>query len=124
MNSYKKEYFSKEVKNISESNLKACRGRYDAKIRLRLADNKLVIRNLKKPDLTAKESNTDIIHTVTLYEAERPDLIALKYYDDARLYWVILGANNLKEKAELTNGLIIRIPTISSIYGNDGLISR
>ena len=50
MNIYKKEYFSNEVKEIIESSKKEFKTRYDSKVRLRLEDNKLIIRNLKNPD--------------------------------------------------------------------------
>ena len=122
MQSYKKEFFSNEVKEVVESTKKEFKTRYDSKVRLRLDDNKLVIRNLKSPDLKANQSERDIIHTVTLDERERPDLVALNFYGDARLYWVILGANGLREKSQLKEGLVIRIPSMNALYGSDGLI--
>lgn len=124
MITYKKEYFSDEVREVVESTKKEYRTRYDSKVRLRLDNNKLIIRNLKNPDLTAVQSERDIIHTVTTDEKERPDLVANKYYGDARLYWVILGANGFREKSQLKEGLIIRIPAMSALYGSDGLIVR
>lgn len=124
MITYKKEYFSNEVKEVVESTKKEFKTRYDSKVRLRLDDNKLVIRNLKSPDLKANQSERDIIHKVTLDEKERPDLIALKYYSDARLYWVILGANGFREKSQVKEGLLIRIPSMNSLYGSEGLIIR
>ena len=124
MQSYKKEFFSNEVKEVVESTKKEFNTRYDSKVRLRLNDNKLVIRNLKSPDLKANQSERDIIHTVTLDERERPDLVALNFYGDARLYWVILGANGLREKSQLKEGLVIRIPSMNALYGSDGLIVR
>ena len=124
MQSYKKEFFSNEVKEVVESTKKEFKTRYDSKVRLRLNDNKLVIRNLKSLDLKANQSERDIIHTVTLDERERPDLVALNFYGDARLYWVILGANGLKEKSQLKEGLVIRIPSMNALYGSDGLIVR
>lgn len=124
MITYKKEYFSDEVKEIVQSTKKEYRTRYDSKVRLRLEDNKLVIRNLKNPDLKASQSDRDIIHQVSLDERERPDLVALKYYGDARLYWVILGANGFREKSQLKEGLLIRVPAMKSLYGSDGLIVR
>ena len=124
MQSYKKEFFSNEVKEVVESTKKEFKTRYDSKVRLRLNDNKLVIRNLKSPYLKANQSERDIIHTVTLDERERPDLVALNFYGDARLYWVILGANGLRERSQLKEGLVIRIPSMNALYGSDGLIVR
>ena len=48
MQVYKKEYFSDEVKEVVESTKREFKTRYDSKVRLRLEDNKLVVRNLKK----------------------------------------------------------------------------
>ena len=124
MITYKKEFFSNEVKEVVESNKKEFRTRYDSKVRLRLEDNKIVIRNLKNPDLKANQSDRDIIHTVTLDENERPDLIALTFYGDARLYWVILGANGFREKSQVKMGQKIRIPAMNTLYGANGLIIR
>ena len=124
MQSYKKEFFSNEVKEVVESTKKEFKTRYDSKVRLRLNDNKLVIRNLKSPDLKANQSERDIIHTVTLDERERPDLVALNFYGDARLYWVVLGANGFREKSQVKKGLVIRIPSMNSLYGSNGLIVR
>lgn len=124
MITYRKEYFSDEVKEVVESTKKEFRTRYDSKVRLRLDDNKLIIRNLKNPDLKATQSERDIIHTVTLDEDQRPDLIALTFYGDARLYWVILGANGFREKSQVRKGDLIRIPAMNALYGSNGLIIR
>ena len=56
MQTYKKEYFSDEVKEVVETTKKEFKTRYDSKVRLRLEDNKIVIRNLKSPDLKANQS--------------------------------------------------------------------
>lgn len=121
---YKKEFFSNDVKELVTSKEIQPKTRYDSKIRLRLNNNKLIVRNLKNDDLEAKQSERDIIHKVTLDEDERPDLIALKYYNDPRLYWVILGANGFREKSQLKQGKLIRIPAMNSLYGFNGLILK
>jgi len=124
MITYKKEYFSNEVQEVINSTKQEYKTRYDSKVRLRLDDNRIVIRNLKKPDLVANQTDRDIIHTVTVNEDQRPDLIALKFYGDARLYWAILGANGLREKSQLKKGSLIRIPAVNSLYGSNGLLVR
>jgi hypothetical protein len=118
--------FSNEVKEISNPNKNRVRvrGRYDTKTKLRLDDEKITIRNLKQSDLTAKPTERDIIHRVTLDEDKRPDLIALKFYGDARLYWIILGANNLREKEEVRKDMLIRLPSKDAIYGSNGVLLR
>ena len=124
MPTFKKEYFSKDVNEIVNANTVNIRGRYDTKVRLRMNDEKLIIRNLNESDLVAGKTDNDIIHTVSLSEDKRPDLVANKYYGDARLYWVILGANNLREKEQLTKGMVIRIPSKNAIYGSNGVLIR
>lgn len=98
---YKKEYFSQKVTEVVSSDASKVKSRYDAKVRLRLDDNNLVIRNLKDNDLVPPKTSSDIIHTVTLTEDKRPDLIANHFYSDARLYWIILAANGLREREDL-----------------------
>ena len=126
MGRYTKEDFSNDVKSITNPNLNKTKvmGRYDAKTKIRLQDDILTIRNLKESDLKAKESTRDLIHRVTLDEDKRPDLIALNFYGDARLYWIILGANDLREKEELRKDMLVRIPAKDSVYGVDGILTN
>ena len=63
------------------------------------------------------------MHTVQPFEENRPDLVALKYYGDARLYWVVLAANDLKSAKDFIDGLVIRVPSIYSVYGQGGVMS-
>ncbi|MBO7615060.1 MAG: hypothetical protein J6T15_05130 [Bacilli bacterium] len=118
--------FSKDVKEIVNPNVNKImiRSRYDTKTKLRLQDEKITIRNLKESDLTAKKTPRDLLHTVTVVEDQRPDLIALNFYKDARLYWVILGANGLRDASEIHEGDVITIPARDSIYGANGILLR
>lgn len=122
MATYRKEFFSNDVKEIIQPDVDNIKSRYDTKIRLRMNDNKLVVRTLKSKDLVATQSSNDIVHTVTPTEAHRPENISLKYYGDARLYWVILAANNMRDRSELKNGMVITIPALKSLYGNGGIL--
>lgn len=126
MGRFTKMDFSNEVKEVSNPNLTKLqvRGRYDTKTKLRLEDNTITIRNLKQSDLVARKSDRDLVHKVTLDEDERPDLIALKYYGDARLYWVLLGANGFREKSEVRKDMLIRIPAKSTLFGAGGVLIR
>lgn len=122
MATYRKEFFSNDVKEIIQPDVDNIKSRYDTKIRLRMNDNKLVVRTLKNKDLVATQTANDIVHMVTPAEAHRPENISLKYYGDARLYWVILAANNMRDRSELKNGIIITIPALKSLYGNGGIL--
>ena len=126
MGRYTKMDFSDEVKSIVNPNTNRIRirGRYDAKTKLRLEDEKITIRNLKQSDLTARKTERDLMHRVTLDEDKRPDLIALNFYGDARLYWVILGANDLREKEQIRKGMLIRVPSKDALYGTNGVLLR
>lgn len=126
MGRFTKADFSNEIKDVVNPNLNkvVIKGRYDAKTKLRLEDEKITIRNLKQSDLTARRSNSDLMHRVTVDEDRRPDLIALDFYGDARLYWVILGANDLREKEDVKVGMLLRIPAKDSLYGSNGILLR
>lgn len=118
--------FSDEVTDVVNPNVNKLRvrGRYDAKTKLRLDDEKITIRNLKQSDLAARKTANDLMHRVTLDEDRRPDLIANTYYGDARLYWVILGANDLREKEQVRKGMLIRIPSKDALYGVNGVLYK
>ena len=126
MSRYRITDFSKEVKDISNPNTNKIRiiNRYDGKTRIRLDDNILTVRNLKESDLVAGVSDRDIMHRVTLDEDSRADLIALKFYGDARLYWIILAANGLRDPGDVKRDTIVRIPAKNSIYGSNGILTK
>lgn len=123
MGVYRIEYFSKDVKALVQPTVNSVRGRYDTKVRLRRDDGTLQVRPLNKSDVVANKTEQDIIHEVLPHEDQRPDLTALKYYGDARLYWIILAANDLKEMKDYRVGAIIRIPSTSAVYSKGGVLS-
>lgn len=124
MTKFYSDSFSNQVKSVVTPNTQEVKSRYDNKIKLRLQDDKLIIRTLKKSDLVPDKDSRDILHYVSVSEEGRPELISSKYYNDARLYWVILSANNFREREDLKSGMTIRIPCVSSIYGSKGVLRR
>lgn len=63
------------------------------------------------------EQPEDSYHEVMSYEAHRPDLVALAYYGDMNLYWVIAQANGLTDAfAETVAGLKLRIPNAPYVF--------
>ena len=59
------------------------------------------------PEFSRKESDIYIISR----KLERLDLLAERYYDDSRYWWVIARANNLgKGTFDITAGIQLRIP--------------
>lgn len=123
MGVYKLEYFSKDVKALVQPTVTNIRGRYDNKVRLRRDDGNLQVRPLNKSDVVPNKTEEDVIHTVLPYEDKRPDLTALEYYGDARLYWVILAANDLKTSSDYVDGLTVRIPSTTVLYSRGGVLS-
>lgn len=121
---FKIEYFSKEVKDIVKPDVKEIRTRYDNKMRLRMENDKLVVRNLKKRDFVAERTNADIVHTIDATESFFPESVANKYYGDPRLYWIILAANNMSCRNEFLSGINIIIPSKRAVYGNSGVLLR
>lgn len=60
---------------------------------------------------------TDITVTITSRYANRPDLIAYDYYENALLAWIVLQYNNIVDaKEELTLGKTITIPSAARVY--------
>jgi nucleoid-associated protein YgaU len=126
MSKYTKEDFSEEVTNVINPNLSRTKiiTRYDGKTRIRLDSGELTLRNLKESDIFAIPSSNDLSHRVTVDEDMRPDLVALRFYGDARLYWVILAANDLRDPGDLKRNMLIRIPSKNSLYGSDGVLAK
>ena len=65
----------------------------------------------------------DIYHRVKSHETSRLDVLAHKYYKNPLLWWVIAQANNITDPMKLLNpGDILRIPSIESLYGTNGIL--
>ena len=67
--------------------------------------------------------NSDIYHKVKSIEVGRLDLIAHNYYNNSLLWWVLAQANNIYNPFEgMEAGMILRIPTIESLYSYRGIL--
>lgn len=59
---------------------------------------------------TIPEQPDDVVYTIT--GADRLDMLAYRYYKDARLWWVIAVANDMEDVvAEFNAGTQLRIPS-------------
>lgn len=58
----------------------------------------------------------DQYYTVAEFEIRRIDLISYKFYGTPELWWIILLANNIIDPFGLTPGIILRIPSIDTVY--------
>ena len=70
------------------------------------------------------KSKEDIYHIVAPNEIGRPDIIANSYYNDPSWYWVIMLANDIIDPFIIDAGTILRIPTMSSLYTDNGVLSH
>lgn len=66
-----------------------------------------------RPRIVILPSSNDIFHTVT--EGERIELIAWKYYQDVRLFWVLCDVNLIRDPLRLEKGVRLRIPPKSEV---------
>ena len=67
-------------------------------------------------------SNEDNYHEVQKKEEYRLDLIAKSYYRNDKLWWIIAIANNINNPLDIEVGQILRIPSISTLYGYEGVL--
>lgn len=67
--------------------------------------------------------SSDRYHRVMSHEGERLDLIAHEYYKNPLLWWVLAQANNIYNPLEnIAPGTLLRIPSLESLYGNNGIL--
>lgn len=74
--------------------------------------------------LDVPENPRDQFFMVTQKYVDRIDLIAAKYYGSVILWWIIAKANHLTNPLSIPLDTILRIPSIDSLYGENGLISN
>lgn len=69
-------------------------------------------------------TSSDKYHMVTSKTANRLDIIALEYYNDSTLWWVIADANpSLRfNPYHVPVGMSVRIPSISTLYKSGGVL--
>lgn len=66
--------------------------------------------------LSSLTMTNTLTHIVKSGEENRIDLIALKYYNNVRYWWVIALANNIYNAFLLTPGTSLKIPKMSEVY--------
>lgn len=64
---------------------------------------------------TIPESDEDTYHIVSFTEEGRLDLIANDYYGSPSYWWVLAIANNLIDPFDFKQGVMMRIPPMSSV---------
>lgn len=117
-------YDPEQVVSLMEKIEETVQSRYSSKVNLNLKNGDTIIRNLRISDLEIEESDEDIVYKIEPSERYRPDLLALKYYNNPNLAWVLLAANNMKTIFDFKDGVVIRIPNVTSLYTNGGILSK
>lgn len=69
-------------------------------------------------------SNNDITHIVKLNEKNRLDMIALTYYKDASLWWILALANNIINPFIVVPGTVLRVPPLINLYNRGEALYR
>ena len=68
---------------------------------------------------TAYLKNTTLCRSHTVVKGDTFDSLALEYYNNPTLYWVICSYNRIRDPfTELQEGSTIKIPSISNIEFN------
>ena len=116
--------YGNQIKSYFDSRIAVPEDRYALKTRLVDTEDRIVIRPVYKRDLDVQSSPYDIFHLVTVQDEFRPDILALDYYGDANLYWVILARNDLDTWADVKEGMSIVIPDIGTQYMRGGVMLR
>ena len=117
-------YDPEQVVSLMEKIEETVQSRYSSKVNMNLKNGDTIIRNLRISDLEIEESDEDIVYKIEPSERYRPDLLALKYYNNPNLAWVLLAANNMKTIFDFKDGVVIRIPNVTSLYTNGGILSK
>jgi len=62
------------------------------------------------------KSDKDILYKIPLEHNFRPDLIANKFFNNPKLYWILVYINEIEDSPEgFTTNRIIRIPKYETI---------
>lgn len=62
------------------------------------------------------ETDGDVYYTITTDAESRLDLLAYKFYGNAKYYWMIGYANNIVDPLQpIKKGTTVRIPNISEV---------
>ena len=72
---------------------------------------------------TIDKSADDEYFTVTETEENRLDIVATKFYNTPRYWWVVALANYIIDPFDIPIGTRLRIPPIISLYNSGGVLN-
>lgn len=103
-----------------KSKIESSLSRYNTLLRLTNSNGKTYIETPYKVKI--KETNEDNLYSVESGYENRLDLISYKFYGTPLLWWAIAMVNNISNPLDVDIGIVLRIPTLKSIY-ESGLIT-
>ena len=68
-----------------------------------------------------KQSKNDSFYAVEKGYENRMDLISYKFFGTPLLWWAIANINNIQDPMDCPAGIILRIPTLKSIYDSGSI---
>lgn len=69
-----------------------------------------------------KETSKDSFYAVEMGCVNRLDLISNKFYGTPLLWWAIAIMNNIDNPLDVKPGIVLRIPSLKSIYDSGSLL--
>lgn len=117
-------WISTDCKDVLFRKVSTVRSRYDSKFRIIDENDRVVVRPARGYDVYIPRSRDDSYYVITNADQYRPDILAQRFYNDPRMYWVLLAANNMKTVFEFESGINIRIPAYETIYSGGGVMMR
>lgn len=115
--------FSKEVDIKKLKAVPVATNRYDSKVILSTKQGEYT-RMLQLEEIVGPALPDDQFVNIDLMYQYDPFRISQDFYGTPSLYWAILAANNLFDVFDLKEGLIIRIPSVITVLGYNGLVVR
>lgn len=65
------------------------------------------------------KTDKDILYTIPIEHSYRPDLIANKFFNNSKLFWILVYVNEINDSPEgFYTGRIIRVPRYERIMEN------
>lgn len=133
----KKPQFSTRLENVSPAKLSETREKfssieYKSKVIYSNASRYGNLRTIQDEDgkiyheswfqKVVDYSSEDTYHTVTIQDENRLDIIANVYYGTPRYWWVIAIANYILDPFNVPVGSYLRIPPLTSLYNEGGVL--
>lgn len=71
---------------------------------------------------TVDKENSEATYIVGVETANRLDLVSYRCYSTAKYWWVVALANNIIDPFDVPYGTVLRIPSLSQLYNDGGVL--